>query len=150
MLPALPPEQRHADELQRMPTAKMLPRTTDSDRRRGEAYMAQVLDKLASEATGGRNAALNHAALNYAAWTLGRWIAAGVLEQACVEDVLYVGAVRNGLVADDGERQTWPTICKRAECRPRGSLSIWTARNKRPYTLIYSSVVMLDEVGRFV
>lgn len=44
------------------------------------------------------------------AWTLGRWIAAGALEQADIEDALYVAALSNGLVHDDGERQTWATI----------------------------------------
>jgi hypothetical protein len=34
----------------------------------------------------------------------GRWIAAGVLEQAEVEDALDGAAVANALVADDGER----------------------------------------------
>jgi hypothetical protein len=67
--------------------------------------MAQVLDNLATTAPGDRNAALNHAA-----WTLGGWIAAGALEQSDVEDGLYAAAARNGLVADDGERQTWSTI----------------------------------------
>ena len=62
--------------------------------------MAQVLDNLASVVPGGRNAGLNHAS-----WTLGRWIAAGALDQADVEDALDVAAVANGLVADDGERQ---------------------------------------------
>jgi hypothetical protein len=57
-------------------------------------------------APGGWNAALNHAA-----WTLGRWVAAGLLEQADVEDGLYAAAMRNGLVADDGQRQCWATIC---------------------------------------
>jgi hypothetical protein len=56
-------------------------------------------------APGGCNAALNRAA-----WTLGRWVAAGALEQGEVEDGLYAAAVRNGLVADDGERQAWATI----------------------------------------
>src|SRR5262249_1010027 len=67
--------------------------------------MAQVLDNLASVAPGSRNAALNHAA-----WTLGRWVAVGALEQADVEDGLCAAAVRNGLVADDGERKCWATI----------------------------------------
>jgi hypothetical protein len=38
------------------------------------------------------------------------WIAAGTLEQADVEDGLNGAAERNGLVADDGERQCWATI----------------------------------------
>jgi hypothetical protein len=76
-----------------------------SDRQRGEAYVAQVLDNLTSVTPGGRNAALNRAA-----WTLGRWVAAGALEQAEVEDGLYAAASQNGLVADDGERQTCLTI----------------------------------------
>ena len=50
------------------------------------------------------------AALNRAAWTLGRWVAAGALEQAEVEDALYTAAERLGLVVDDGQRQTWATI----------------------------------------
>ncbi len=41
---------------------------------------------------------------------LGHWVAAGALDQGDVEDVLYAAAVRNGLVADDGERQCWATI----------------------------------------
>src|SRR5437868_2164780 len=40
----------------------------------------------------------------------GRWIAAGALEQTDVEDALYVAGLSNGLVHDDGERQTWATI----------------------------------------
>jgi hypothetical protein len=75
------------------------------DRRRGEAYMARVVDNLVGAQPGGRNAALNHAA-----WTLGRWVVVGALEQACVEDALYAAAERNGLVSDDGQRQTWATI----------------------------------------
>ena len=45
--------------------------------------MATVIANLEATQPGGRNAALNHAA-----WTLGRWIAAGALEQADVEDTL--------------------------------------------------------------
>jgi hypothetical protein len=41
---------------------------------------------------------------------VGRWIAAGALEQADVEDELYAAAVLNGLVSDDGDRQCWATI----------------------------------------
>jgi hypothetical protein len=67
--------------------------------------MAQVLDNLTNVKPGGRNDALNRAA-----WTLGRWIAAGALEQAEVEDGLCAAAAHNGLAADDGERQTWSTI----------------------------------------
>ena len=67
--------------------------------------MVQGLDNLASVAPGGRTAALNHAA-----WTLGRWIEAGALEQAEVEDALDVAAVAHGLVADGGERQCWATF----------------------------------------
>jgi hypothetical protein len=104
-LPALPLEQRHADELRCSPSAKVLRRTTDSDHRRGEAYMDTVIANLETTAPGGRNAALNHAA-----WTLGRWVAAGALEQAAVEDELYAATKHNHLVADDGERQCWATI----------------------------------------
>ncbi|HEV7665621.1 MAG TPA: hypothetical protein VGQ62_18965 [Chloroflexota bacterium] len=49
-------------------------------------------------------------ALNQAAWTLGRWVATGALDQSTAEDQLYEAAQQNGLVADDGERQTWATI----------------------------------------
>jgi hypothetical protein len=104
-LPALPLEERHADELRRSPSATVLRRTTDSDRRRGGAYMDRVITNLEAAGPGGRNTALNHAA-----WTLGRWIAAGALEQCDVEDELYAAAEVIGLVADDGERQTWATI----------------------------------------
>jgi len=104
-LPALPLEQRHADELRRSPSATVLRRTTDSDRRRGGAYMDSVITNLEAAGPGGRNTALNHAA-----WTLARWIAAGALEQADVEDELYAAAEHNHLVADDGERQCWATI----------------------------------------
>jgi len=95
-LPALPVERRPAGR----PKVAV-----GGDRHRGEAYMAQVLDNLASTQPGGRNAALNHAA-----WTLGGWVAAGKLEQGDVEDGLYAAAERCGLVADDGERQCWATI----------------------------------------
>ncbi len=74
-------------------------------RGRGESYMASVVAGLESTSLDGRNAALNGTA-----WTLGRWIAAGALEQANVEDELYAAAVRNRLIADDGERQCWATI----------------------------------------
>jgi hypothetical protein len=86
------------------PSARSTPKVS-GDHGRAEAYMTQVLDNLATVASGGRNAALNRAA-----WTLGRWVAAGELEQATVEDGLYAAADQNGLVADDGERQTWATI----------------------------------------
>ena len=62
--------------------------------------MHSVIAGLKGTPPGGRNAALNRAA-----WTLGRWVAAGALEQADVEDELYVAAEANHLVADDGERQ---------------------------------------------
>jgi hypothetical protein len=74
-------------------------------KRRGEAYMVSVIGAFERTAPGGRNAALNHTA-----WTLGRWVAVGALEQAEVEDELYAAAERNGLVDDDGQRQTWATI----------------------------------------
>jgi hypothetical protein len=32
------------------------------------------------------------------------------LDQTDVEDALYAAAERNGLVADDGQRQVWATI----------------------------------------
>jgi hypothetical protein len=67
--------------------------------------MASVVTNLEATAPGGRNDALNHAA-----WTLGRWVAAGALDQADVEDELYAAAARNGLVGDDGDRQCWATI----------------------------------------
>jgi hypothetical protein len=95
-LPALPPEPR------RQVSDQARARKTGGS---PETYMRQVLDNVATVAPGGRNAALNHAA-----WTLGRWVAAGKLEQSDVEDGLYAAAERCGLVADDGERQTWATI----------------------------------------
>jgi hypothetical protein len=58
-LPALPAEPARP-ELQRSPSAKVLRRATDSDRRRGEAYMDRVIAGLESTAPGGRNDALNH------------------------------------------------------------------------------------------
>ena len=66
--------------------------------------MDKVIAELERVPHGGRNTALNHAAR-----MLGRWIAAGALEQAEVEDALYAAAVVNGLVADDGDRQCWAT-----------------------------------------
>jgi hypothetical protein len=98
-LPELPAEPRGL----RMPSG--LKAKVGGDRRRGAAYMAQVLDSLTRVAPGGRNAALNRAA-----WALGRWVAAGALDQTEVEDGLFNAVERNGLVADDGERQTWSTI----------------------------------------
>jgi hypothetical protein len=35
---------------------------------------------------------------------------AGALDQSDVDDGLYAAAMRNGLVADDGQRQVWVTI----------------------------------------
>jgi hypothetical protein len=96
-LPELPAEPRR-------PTARRV-QMMAGDRHRAAAYMARVIETLATAAPGGRNAALNHAA-----WTLGRWVAAGLLEQTVVEDELYAAGERNGLVADDGHRQVWATI----------------------------------------
>src|SRR5919202_4277466 len=78
--------------------------------------MEQVIVGLEGVPVGGRNAALNHAA-----WTLGRWIAAGALEQRDVEDALYAAAGRNGLVAEDSQRQTWATIRSGPGAGRRGS-----------------------------
>jgi len=103
-LPALPPEPPRA-ELRTSPTAQHLRRPRDGDRRRGEAYLDRVIAGLEGTPPGGRNAALNRAA-----WTLGRWVAAGALEQADVEDELYAAAETCHLVADDGDRQCWATI----------------------------------------
>jgi hypothetical protein len=103
-LPELPAE-RTRDELGRAPSMKTLRQARTADRRRSEAYMATVIANLETRSPGGRNAALNGAA-----WTLGRWVAAGALEQLVVEDALYAAAARNGLVADDGDRQCWATI----------------------------------------
>jgi len=103
-LPALPPDPNRP-ELRSMPTARIVRRTTDGDRRRGGAYLDSVIASLEATAPGGRNAALNHAA-----WTLGRWVAAGALDQADVEDELYAAAESTRLVGDDGDRQCWATI----------------------------------------
>jgi hypothetical protein len=104
-LPPLPPEPQRP-ELQHTPSAKVLRRSTDSDRRRGEAYMASVTNKLEGMApNSGRNDALNRAA-----WTLGSWVTAGALDQIDVEEELYAAADANGLVADDSARQCWATI----------------------------------------
>lgn len=101
-LPAFPPEER---EIERRASPMRSRKTIANDQRRGEAYMESVIESLATTAPGGRNAALNRAA-----WTLGRWIAAGALDQAAVEDALYAAAERNGLTSDDGQRQCWATI----------------------------------------
>jgi hypothetical protein len=37
-------------------------------------------------------------------------VAVGALEQGVVEDDLFAAAARNGLVGEDGDRQTWATI----------------------------------------
>ena len=78
---------------------------TTHERRRGQAYLAKLIDELARVPTGGRNAALNKTA-----WKLGQWVAAGALDQGEAEDALYAAAEANGLVADDGSRQCWATI----------------------------------------
>ena len=67
--------------------------------------MSTVAANLSAAQPGQRNTALNHAA-----WSLGRWVAAGALDQSTAEDQLYGAAQHNGLVADDGDRQTWATI----------------------------------------
>jgi hypothetical protein len=55
--------------------------------------------------------------------TIGRWVVAGALDQADVEDA-YAAAGHNGLLADDGQRQTWTTI--------RGGLGAGLAGTDRP------------------
>jgi HNH endonuclease len=82
-----------------------VPRKLAVDSHRAGAYMRKVIENLATAVPGSRNAALNSAA-----WTLGRWVAAGALDQGDVEDALYSAADQNGLVADDGQRQTWASI----------------------------------------
>jgi hypothetical protein len=99
-----PPEPERP-ELQHTPSVRVVRRTPDSDRRRGEGYMDSVIASLEAAMPGGRNAALNRAA-----WTLGRWVAAGALEQSEVEDELYAAAAANGIVAAYGDRQYWATI----------------------------------------
>jgi hypothetical protein len=89
------------------------------EHRRGDAYTDNVIVDLEGVPPGGRNNALNHAA-----WTLARWIAAGALKQSDIEDALYSAAVRNGLLADDGQRQCWATI--------RSGLSAGSAAAQRP------------------
>jgi len=103
-LPVQAAEPRRA-EMQRVAPAQN-PRTpTASDRQRGAAYMTRVISNLEATGPGERNAALNRSA-----WTLGRWVAAGALDQAEVEDNLYSAAMHISLVADDGPRQCWATI----------------------------------------
>jgi len=106
-LPELPPEPKRPDVHLLPPTAALCDPTA-RDRRRGAAYMDQVVRKLASMApNSGRNSALNGAA-----WTLGHWVVAGALDQTEVENALFAAAERNGLVSDpkDGPRKTWATI----------------------------------------
>jgi hypothetical protein len=79
--------------------------TSDEQQRRGQAYLAKVVANLEAIESGGRNTALNRAA-----WYLGRWVAAGALSQAEVEDALYRAAINSRLVTDDGTRQCWRTI----------------------------------------
>ena len=95
-LPELPP-------VPRPPNMRRV--RVSGDRRRAQAYLDGVIRNLEVATRPGRNNALNGAA-----WTLGHWVAAGALEQAEVEEVLYAAAEANGLVADDGERQAWATI----------------------------------------
>jgi hypothetical protein len=102
-LPELPARQ-HPQLAQSRSTAKWRGALA-GDQWRGDSYMANVIANLEGVAPGGRNDALNRAA-----WTLGRWVAAGALEQAEVEDALYAAAERNRLVAEDGDRQCWATI----------------------------------------
>jgi putative DNA primase/helicase len=64
-----------------------------------------VIDGLGATGPGGRNDALNRAAL-----TLGRWIVAGALKQAYVEDQVYAAVVLNGVVGEGGDRQRWATL----------------------------------------
>jgi hypothetical protein len=92
-------------EMARLQATQNLRPPTDGDRRRGAAYLAKVVANLEATGPGERNATLNRAA-----WTLGRWIAAGALDQAEVEDKLYDAAMHISLVADDGVRQCWSTI----------------------------------------
>jgi hypothetical protein len=80
-----------------------------------------TLDGAGDRRPGGRASRGRNAALNHAAWTLGRWIAAGALEQRDVEDALYAAAGRNGLVAEDSQRQTWATIRSGLGAGRRGS-----------------------------
>lgn len=59
--------------------------------------MDKVIRNIVVATRPGRNNTLNDVT-----WTLGHCIAAA--------DALYAAAERNGLVSEDGERQTWATI----------------------------------------
>jgi len=124
-LPELPPEPELLGVRHVAPPA-VLREPTTRERRRGQAYLAKLIDELARVPAGGRNAALNKTA-----WKLGQWAAAAALTQGEVEDALYGAAEANGLVADDGPRQCWATICAGSAkgcCGP----STWTPRTSRP------------------
>ena len=94
---------------------------TGRDRRRGEAYLTKLIDELARVPAGGRNAALNKTA-----WKLGQWVAAGALDQGEVEDALHGAAERNGLVADNGQRQCWATIRSGLSAGLQQPIDPWT------------------------
>jgi hypothetical protein len=103
-LPELPPEHRQ-DKLSKAPSNT---RTAQDDGQRSwpqRLLIEKVIAELEGVPAGGRNAALNHAA-----WTLRRWIVVGALEQADVEDALYVPALNNALTRDDGARPDLGTI----------------------------------------
>ena len=103
-LPELPAEPEPLG-VRHLARVAVLREPTTRERRRGQAYLIKLVDELARVPAGSRNAALNKTA-----WKLGQWVAAGALGQGEVEDALYGAAERNGLVADDGQRQTWATI----------------------------------------
>lgn len=70
-----------------------------------DSAVNQELRKLADTSAGGRGYALNASA-----FSLGQLVASGALSQSMAEAGLYDAAVANGLVAVDGERETWNKI----------------------------------------
>jgi hypothetical protein len=103
-LPELPPEPGRA-ELRRSPSATVLRATTNADRRRGEAYSHESSRTSLQLRLGG---ATLHSTTPPGHWGDGSLLVHS--SRATSMTRWYDAATRNGLVADDGERQCWATI----------------------------------------
>ena len=75
------------------------------------------------------------------------------LHHAAIEDELYAVAVANGLVADDGERQTWATIRSGLGAGLRESIDVTPTTGRERYPSLsgaahhQAAATLVDEAG---
>jgi hypothetical protein len=82
----------------------------------------------------------------------GHWIVDRVREQAEVEGALYVAALHNWLVSDDGQRQTWATIRSGLGAGSREPIDLTPTTGRERYPSLsgaahHAAATLVDEAG---